>query len=109
MTRSTQKRSLIAALAGLAIATTALAQQMGSTADVPMATQELADGRAERPTVGQRIDNGQLHRINRPGLYGISQSPTGSSYGVLDGRLIRYDPDTMRVQSIIRDVDQILD
>lgn len=62
------------------------------------------------PQVGQRIDPDALHRIKRPGLYGVGTSVDGSSnYGILEGRLIRYDPDTLRVQSVIREVDQILD
>lgn len=59
--------------------------------------------------VGTRLDPAKLHQVKRPGLYGISQSPKGSAYGVVKGRLIRFDPDSLQVQSIIREVDQILD
>lgn len=61
------------------------------------------------PRVGEAIDPDQLHRVQRPGLYGVSDSPDGSRYGILDGRLIRYDPGKLRVQSVIREVDEIVD
>lgn len=59
--------------------------------------------------VGDRLDQDRLHQITRPGLYGMSQPPAGSRYGVVDGRLIRYDPEKAQLLSIIRQVDRILD
>lgn len=59
--------------------------------------------------VGQVIDPALLHRVSRPGLYGIGRPVAGSDFGVLAGRLIRYDADTMRVQAVIRQIDDILD
>lgn len=64
---------------------------------------------AGEPQVGARIDPARLHRVTRPGLYGVGHSPPGSSYGVIGGRLIRYDPDSLRVQSIIREIEAVLD
>ena len=58
---------------------------------------------------GATLSGHELHRITRPGLYGIGKSPRGSSYGIVDGQLLRYDPDTMQILSVIRNVDSILD
>lgn len=59
--------------------------------------------------IGARVDPQELHVVTRPGLYGVGHPPRGNSYGVVNGRLIRFNPDTMQVLSVIRDIDQILD
>lgn len=117
---------VVALAVGAAIATTALAQQLAAPVGSQAAVQEMAvqdmtgqdmsvksvaaaSNSASQLRVGTAVDMASLHRISRPGLYGMSQSPQGSSYGILGGRLIRYDPETLRVQSIIREVDEILD
>lgn len=67
---------------------------------------------ADKPNfvrVGETIDPAQLHPVRRPGLYGVSVSPDSSRYGIVEGRLIRYDPTSLRVQSVIRQVDEIVD
>lgn len=92
--------------AGMALADQARAPTLPGAVSVPEVQAALVP---RAPQVGQHIDASQLHPVRRPGLYGVSGSPVGSRYGVIDGRLIRYDPDTMRVQSIIRPVDEILD
>lgn len=61
------------------------------------------------PRVGKKIDPAELHPVRRPGLYGVSDSPDGSRYGIVNDRLIRYDPASLRIQSIIRQVDEIVD
>ncbi|MTH77296.1 hypothetical protein [Paracoccus aestuariivivens] len=103
------RKYLIAAAMAVAACTMALAQhsQNNDVQGTNAQTAALSAPKALR--VGQQIEPAHLHRINRPGLYGISQAPNGSGYGVIDGRLIRYDAQTMRVQSIIRQIDNILD
>ncbi|WP_313353304.1 hypothetical protein [Paracoccus sp. (in: a-proteobacteria)] len=59
--------------------------------------------------VGDHLDNARLHPVTRPGLYGMSEAPSGSLYGIVDGKLIRYDPKNAQVLSIIRQVDRIVD
>lgn len=59
--------------------------------------------------VGARVDPDRLHIVTRPGLYGMGRPPPGNRYGILNGRLIRFDPETMHVLSVIRHVEQILD
>jgi len=87
----------------------ALAQHMGGEDGQTFLAQDASAHPARKLRVGQHIDAEQLHRISRPGLYGISRPPAGSEYGVIDGRLVRYDAETLQVQSIIREVDHILD
>lgn len=100
--------TLAAAVTALAC-TMALAQQAGPRETRAMMPQNTLAQDQPRLRVGQRIDPQQLHRISRPGLYGMSQAPKGSKYGVFDGRLIRFDARTLKVQSIIREIDHILD
>ncbi|WP_134681209.1 hypothetical protein [Paracoccus ravus] len=99
----------LATLLALALGTLMLGQNL--TAETSGArskmTAEATD--APQPGVGERIEAAHLHRISRPGLYGISQPPSGSDYGVIDGKLVRFDPESLELQSVIRDVDRILD
>lgn len=67
------------------------------------------NGGLKGPKVGRTVDGNRLHRVSRPGLYGMSQPPAGSAYGIVDDRLIRFDPESGRILSIIRQVDGILD
>ncbi|KGJ04114.1 hypothetical protein SAMN04487972_11465 [Paracoccus halophilus] len=93
-----------------ALGSAAMAEQAGlmpQPAD-DAAAQAIAPARGGLQ-VGQIIDGGGLHRVSRPGLYGMSQPPAGSAYGIMDDRLIRFDPESGRVLSIIRQVEQILD
>lgn len=59
--------------------------------------------------IGSRLEPELLHVVTRPGLYGMGRPPPGNRYGIINGRLIRFDPETMKVLSVIRDVDEILD
>ncbi len=52
--------------------------------------------------VGDRLDSARLHVITRPGLYGLNGNAPGDRFGILDGMLVRFDPDDMRLKSIIR-------
>lgn len=97
--------SQIVAALGVALVGTVLAQQAGSDSPEPGDPVPVADVRmTPQVQVGQPIDPALLHDISRPGLYGINRLPEGSRYGVLKGQLIRYDPATMHVQSVIRPV-----
>lgn len=105
-------RLFLAAAVAAALASMALADQAGqATAPLPVAplSQMQASNTSGALRVGDRLDRSRLHPVTRPGLYGMSQPPAGSNYGVLDGNLIRYEPDSAQILSIIRQVDQILD
>lgn len=53
--------------------------------------------------VGDQLDEGRMHIITRPGLYGLTGSVTTQSrYGIIDGKLLRFDPETMQLRAIIR-------
>lgn len=81
----------------------------GNPAEIGAGGSGSKKSRHRGPQVGQPVDGGQLHRVSRPGLYGMSQPPAGSAYGIVDDRLIRFDPESGHVLSIIRQVDRILD
>ena len=58
---------------------------------------------------GSVIDWDDVHVVTRPGLYGLSEPPTGQRYVIVDGRLVRVDSRTSKILSIIRLVDAIVD
>lgn len=95
---------LAAITAALLIAPSAGAEPAGGGPPMPFATEA-----GTMPRIGERIDPARLHPVRRPGLYGIGEPPEGSRYGIVDGRLIRYDPGETRLLSIIRPVAGILD
>ncbi|MDQ7260924.1 hypothetical protein NM680_03805 [Paracoccus sp. PS-1] len=100
------RQSLFIAVGLLALAPATLAQNAGQAAA------PAAQVAAEPPgmlRVGDRLDSARLHQVTRPGLYGMSEAPSGSRYGIVDGKLIRYDPESAQVLSIIRQVDRIMD
>lgn len=86
-------------------AVNAVASQIGLRADAakqPSLSRPRAivtDGLA----VGDMLDPERLHVITRPGLYGLPESrhPSGQ-YAILQGKLLRYDPHSMRLRAIIR-------
>lgn len=109
-----QKRlSLFLALWIAALGSVAVAQQNpktipGAPASAKQSTEKAAK-KGGGVQVGAAVTPGKLHRVSRPGLYGMSEPPAGSAYGIVDNRLIRFDPDSGRILSIIRQVDEILD
>lgn len=118
--RRNRPRLVLAALTAAALASMALADQVGrvgvaperSTPTLRQAAQDggrVPGGLPGGLQVGGRLDPARLHPVRRPGLYGMSEPPPGSRYGIAEGRLIRYDPRSAQVLSIIREVDRILD
>lgn len=59
--------------------------------------------------VGEMIAPGEFHPINRPGLYGLAPAPHGQGFGIGEGKLFRYDAQSMQVMSVIRQIDRVLD
>ncbi|WGR62546.1 hypothetical protein E3U26_17470 (plasmid) [Paracoccus ferrooxidans] len=105
MLRNRQSLILAAALIGL-LAPATLAQGVGQAAK---ANAQATFGQSAMLRVGDRLDSARLHQVTRPGLYGMSEAPSGSRYGIVDGKLIRYDPESAQVLSIIHQVDRIVD
>ena len=59
--------------------------------------------------VGETAMPGRMHVISHPGRYGLGPELPGSIYAVVDGMLVRIDPNSREIQSVIRRVDRILD
>lgn len=59
--------------------------------------------------VGDTLSASEVHIITSPGRYGLGPAPDGSRYAVADGKLIRVDPNTLKVQSILRSQSEVLD
>ncbi|AUH33982.1 hypothetical protein [Paracoccus tegillarcae] len=69
-----------------------------------------AEPRKDKPiAVGDVLSAGQLHIITEPGLYGLGRKVGKSEYAVSGGQLIRVDPKTLKVLSILRAQSEILD
>lgn len=59
--------------------------------------------------VGDTLPADQIHIVTKPGLYGLGPEPPESKYAVAHGKLIRIDPKTGQVLSILRNQAKILD
>lgn len=95
----------------LALLPAAFAGEVQTTASVHDATKSrsqhpLASPRAvivDGLAVGDMLDTSKMHIITRPGLYGLAGSSSAKNrYGILDGKLLRFDPRTMQLRAIIR-------
>lgn len=76
----------------------------------------MTDLLSEQPShVDSEIDIGEVapaggtHLITRPGRYGLGPEVPGSQYAVVGGMLVRLDPHTLQIQSVIRMVNGLLD
>lgn len=52
--------------------------------------------------VGSIAAEGAVHRIDRPGIYGLAQPPVGSSYAVVGNNLVRLDSETDQIKAVVR-------
>lgn len=95
--------------ADIAVAQQGAPDKMARTATSALRTEPAPATSRQALRIGDAIEPSAIHLITRPGLYGIGNPPRGSRYGVAEGRLIRFDPQTMQLQSVIRAVDRILD
>lgn len=59
--------------------------------------------------VGDTLPAGEVHIISKPGLYGLGPEPENSKYAVSDGKLIRINPESGKVLSILRSQAKVLD
>ncbi|MDM7255240.1 MAG: hypothetical protein P3W90_000910 [Paracoccus sp. (in: a-proteobacteria)] len=59
--------------------------------------------------VGAIYDPSDVHIVRVPGLYGLGPLVPGSKYAIIGNQLVRIDPATYKVLSVIRLVDAILD
>jgi hypothetical protein len=70
---------------------------------------ETVSGQIEHLYVGERLSPDELHVLGEPGRYGLGPQIRGSRYGISHGQLIRFDPATFEVQSILRRQKQLPD
>ncbi|MFD1795426.1 hypothetical protein FQV27_05390 [Paracoccus aurantiacus] len=64
---------------------------------------------AGKVTVGEAVEADEIHLISHPGRYGLGPDLSGSRYAIVSGMLVRINPKTLKVQSVIRRVEKILD
>lgn len=79
-------------------------QQDVPEADAPITAVALSAPRAvvtDGLAIGDPLDPARLHVITRPGLYGLTGNRS-DRFGLLDGKLLRYDPGTMQLRAILR-------
>lgn len=69
---------------------------------------QVSDPRAEIK-VGDVLKRDQVHIITEPGRYGLGRTVGDSQYAVANGFLIRIDPASMKVLSILRVQNGVLD
>lgn len=53
-------------------------------------------------TPGEILSAAEIDFIESPGRYGLGTELRGSRYAIVDGHLVRIDPQTMELQSILR-------
>ena len=66
-------------------------------------------GARQAISVGDTLSRNRVHFVTEPGAYGLGRNVPGSEYAIANGRLIRIDPATLKVLSILRVQDGILD
>lgn len=98
----TRPVAVCAAISALIIAMTVIAP---SAEDA----QTQAPAAAHEFHVGDSLDRDEVHVVSSPGRYGLGAEVPGSSYAVAHGKLIRIDPSSFKVLSILRDQPRLLD
>lgn len=77
-----------------------------SSNEAPQAqgTTQAAMARSEQKPLrpGDILSPNATKFIDFPGRYGLGTDLPGSRYAIVDGHLVRIDPDTMELQSILR-------
>lgn len=84
----------------------------GSAAGTKVLADQMSFAPARRrPSlqVGESYDPAKVHLVTEPGRYGLGTPPQGSQYAVIDSYLVRVEPGSMKVLSVIRLVNEILD
>src|SRR5690606_8595308 len=71
-------------------------------------SQAVGQSQSSGLRVGEQRAGARRQQVPGPGLYGLRQAPAGSRYAIVDAKLVRYDPKSARVLSMIRQVDKIM-
>ncbi len=67
------------------------------------------DGRYYRLRIGDHLGDQRYHIISRPDRYGLPIWQDGSRYVIVDDRILRIDPYTLRILALGSIVNRILD
>lgn len=70
---------------------------------------QTVDATQEGIGVGDTLPAAEVHIITSPGRYGLGPEPEGGKYAVAKGKLIRIDPESYKIQSILRAQSEVLD
>lgn len=54
--------------------------------------------------VGDTVNLEQVDIVEEPEVYGLGFSPAGNRYAIIDNLLVRLNPDTGKVLSILREI-----
>ncbi len=93
------KVMVIATAAGAAV----VAAFIGNQAPQAQGTTQAAVTLAPRMLIpGDILQPEQIDFIEYPGRYGLGSELRGSRYAIVDGHLVRINPETMELQSILR-------
>jgi hypothetical protein len=92
-----RKTMAIATAAGAAVVIAILGNQAPQAQETPAVQTE-----PRVLTPGDRLSADDINFIEQPGRYGLGSDLRGSRYAIVDGHLVRIDPQTMELQSILR-------
>ncbi|MTD99735.1 hypothetical protein GIY56_05510 [Paracoccus sp. YIM 132242] len=65
-------------------------------------SQETPRKQARALSPGDVLQAAEVHFIEHPGHYGLGSDLRGSRYALSNGHLVRVDPDSLQVQSVLR-------
>ena len=94
------KAMVIATAAGAAVMIAVFSNPAPQAQGTNQANVALTEPRALMP--GEVMPPENIEFIENPGRYGLGSDLRGSRYAIVDGHLVRIDPQTMELQSILR-------
>lgn len=76
-----------------------------STATLRLLASSADPHTTPRLKVGQRVDAAHIQLVDAPGVYGLSLPPDGNRYAIVAEHVVRVDPQTGKILSILRPID----
>ena len=95
----TPKPSLILTVLAAAVAVVFSANLAPQAQGTP---QTAARKEARTLAPGDVLEAEEVQFIERPGYYGLGSDLRGSRYAISEGHLVRVDPNSLQVQSVLR-------
>ena len=102
-----RKVMVIATAAGAAVGIAVLSNQAPQAQGTTQAGVARVEPRLMMP--GDILPAEDIDFIEHPGRYGLGTELRGSRYAIVDGHLVRINPETMELQSILRKDSVALD